>query len=190
MHLLSLPDAVFVHKWAKRYATDVDDDKEYAVLLGYCQAQLRRDMVLTHVTHGLILDILDWKSRMAWFRLRFSRESLRNVSDAIEDAYQMSGDTERLTRLTDVYGIGVPIASTFLHFLSPEHYPIIDVRVTRALRSLGYPKFSPASKAAYTPYAALLRAIANRISRRKGALRKVDMALFAYDVKRNGPIAR
>jgi len=82
-----------------------------------------------------------------------------------------------------IYGVGFSIASTILHFIYPDDYPIIDVRTIEALQLLGYldkdTKMTAirGTKEGYDSYRSKIFEISKKSKR---TLREVDKALFKY----------
>jgi len=82
-------------------------------------------------------------------------------------------------------GVGVPVASTILHFAFPNKYPIMDVRAVGTLRRFGlwmrptHPWFDVED---WREYVRLMREHARTLS---VTLRELDKALWAFD-KRGG----
>jgi hypothetical protein len=90
-----------------------------------------------------------------------------------------SGDEEgRMLALISLAGVGVPVASTLLHFAFPTRYPILDYRALESLGQKGRPTY-PVSF--WLGYLAACRRIAreNHVS-----LRKLDKALWQHSRER------
>ena len=85
-----------------------------------------------------------------------------------------------MTELLQLEGVGVPTASTLLHFVFPADYPILDVR---ALDSLGGRARSVYPVSFWLDYLAACRELADR----HGVdLRTLDKALWQYSKERSG----
>lgn len=79
-----------------------------------------------------------------------------------------------MAALLGLDGVGVPTASTLLHFAFPDRYPILDVR---ALQSLGCAARSAYPISFWLEYLAACRNIADR---HKVTVRTLDKALWEH----------
>jgi hypothetical protein len=101
-------------------------------------------------------------------------------------AFAARRDDLRLRLLTLLNGVGVPVASTILHFAFPDTYPIMDVRAVTTLTRFGLwtgpdpaqPGFTGFSVADWEVYARLMREHARTLG---VTLRELDKALWAFD---------
>ena len=80
----------------------------------------------------------------------------------------------RIEKLRGLRGVGWPMASTILHFVFPDRYPILDVR---AMRTVGGSTNFTFEK--WEEYCELCRMTANEYGMKK--LRVLDRALWMYD---------
>jgi hypothetical protein len=76
--------------------------------------------------------------------------------------------------LLTLQGVGIPTASTLLHFAFPDDYPILDVR---ALQSLGQKGRSIYPLSFWISYLAACRALAKEHG---VTIRTLDKALWQY----------
>ena len=119
-----------------------------------------------------------WKTPRQKENYKSNDESL--VKGATHLAYEVPHERLKLHILKVLKGVGVPVASTFLHFLHPDKFPIFDVRVRSSLNKAGKWNRSvgDASDNAWLEYVDIMR----DLSRRLGvSLRELDKALWAYD---------
>jgi hypothetical protein len=76
----------------------------------------------------------------AWKTRRSASKVAANATDAItrttNQALTVEDEAKRMEALLELSGVGVPTASTLLHFAFPQDYPILDIR---ALEALGVP---------------------------------------------------
>ena len=90
-------------------------------------------------------------------------------------------------RLTEVYGIGIPTASTVLTVFDPGQFGIVDFRVWNTLR-LWRPDRFPAKSEGYWPikhFICCLEAM-RELARDSGlSCREIDMALWQMDRERS-----
>lgn len=82
-------------------------------------------------TREQFLEVCNWKAPRA--RRGFSANSADQVEDATRRAFETEYEDECMDALLELGGVGVPIASTLLHFAFPKDYPILDVRALEAL---------------------------------------------------------
>jgi len=119
-----------------------------------------------------------WKTPRQEENYKSNEESL--IKEATRLAYEVSHERLKLHILKVLKGVGVPVASTFLHFLHPDEFPIFDVRVRSSLKKAGKWNRSvdDVSDVAWLEYVDIMR----DLSRNLGvSLRELDKALWAYD---------
>ena len=188
-----LIDAKFIDYWKKYYVEDDigGDDEKYIEILEKVSKELSQGTI----TKDTFIDILRWKTTRLTGIVRLDEFS--NYEVGIKEAYNALEDDQKLSILDDLYGIGVPTASTILHFMYPSDFPIMDIRVAETLLDSGYPikttkylrktknsvRYYVSCAGNYAPFCAAIRDIANE-SRR--TLRDVDKAIFAYHKKNYG----
>lgn len=123
-----------------------------------------------HYTREEFLTVCAWKTARS--RPKVERNDAGTVQRATGQAIGTGDERERMEALLALEGVGVPTASTLLHFAFPGEYPILDVR---ALQSLGQPARSGYPVAYWLGYVAACRELA----RRHGvSLRTLDKALW------------
>ncbi len=124
-------------------------------------------------TRAQFLTVCAWKTPRSRPLVAANAETA--VRAATRAALAPAGERERIEALLALAGVGVPTASTLLHFAEPDRYPILDVR---ALESLGETVARSTYPVAYwLEYVAACRALA----RRHGVgLRTLDKALWQH----------
>jgi len=127
------------------------------------------------MSKGTFERILIWKSpRLKGIaklnEFHIYAEGLKRCLEAPED--------KKLRILDDLYGIGVPTASTILHFIYPNEFPIMDVRTAEVLFYSGYIESKKRDQKRYVPFLSAIMDIAHDYP--KWSLRQIDKALFAY----------
>jgi hypothetical protein len=119
-----------------------------------------------------------WKTARSASRV--AGNSAASIRRATSKALASEDETTRMTELLQLEGVGVPTASTLLHFVFPAAYPILDVR---ALDSLGVRARSVYPVSFWLDYLAACRELADR----HGVdLRTLDKALWQYSKERLG----
>ena len=130
------------------------------------------------VEDGMSLEVLhavaQWK---AGGRLRhlIDKNNEDNVLRVSRAAFAESNERLRIEKLTGLQGVSWPMASTILHFVFPECYPIIDIR---AMSTLGGPDPSRFDFEKWREYCELCR---NTAMEYDVSLRDLDRALWTYD---------
>ena len=141
--------------------------------------RVREDKVIGHrdaiqqqgyLTRNALYDVAYWKShRKAYLTLENSDGLIREVT---EQAFASTDHWNKLRTLTQLRGVGQPVASAILHHYDKEPYPILDFR---ALSSVGIE--STQTYPFWPEYIAFCREIADR----NGLdMRTLDRALWRY----------
>ncbi len=153
-HSKELPIEIEIREWLSQQSEPKYLDKDHFVILGW------------------------WKTRRQMKNYQANDETL--VKDATRLAYQTSNMLLKLHILLALKGVGVPVASTILHFMQPDEFPIFDLHVKSSLKKAG--KWSrsvdDASSDAWVEYVYIIRDISLKL---RIHIRKLDKALWAYD---------
>ncbi|MDP3106222.1 MAG: hypothetical protein Q8M95_16645 [Candidatus Methanoperedens sp.] len=171
-------DNKFIEEWSPQYdeAGIGDDYAEYDSI----RLQVSKEVSNGTISKPTFIRILDWKAPRVKGKIKGDFEY---YADGFRLALQ-SPEERRLAVLDDLQGIGVPVASTILHFIYPSVFSIMDVRVTEALFYSGYLKAKLRSQNNYANYR---RVILNLVQLHKCSTRELDKALFAYHKKELEP---
>jgi len=191
-------------RWAKLYA------KEYRNQIKYCDRSGRQRVEVSatfstisrdlrakgYLTKSDFVSVCEWKTARP--SKRYQKNNERSVRNATELILTDLNDTEAaLQVLTNLKGVGVPVASAILTVLDPTKYGIIDYRAYRALlwlqsddstfsRYAGFADLTEkwrdyASVAAYLEFVRTIRTIGEA----KGlTARTIEMALWKFDEKK------
>jgi hypothetical protein len=169
-------DFKFVQKWAPRYDRTEDDEGEYHSIIKAIRSQIDGD---GRVSQSLFEDIVRWKAARLLGRGQIgkvlSETGYRSYDQAIKRTLAAKDETKISSLITK--GIGTPVASTILHFMYPDRFPIMDVRTVEVLNRARYIGWKSRELKNYAEFTRVLRAIA---SETHSSLRDVDRALFAY----------
>jgi len=164
-------DEEIIDKWSN---IDVDE-YEYNNIIKLVKNDIETENTITESTFERIIN---WKSaRSKGYTRKREYEEYKNTFTEILSV------ENKLERLKDLYGIGVPIASTILHFIYPDDYPIVDFRTIEALRLLGYidkdVKMTDIRDTieGYGSYCSKIFELSKKVKRK---LREVDKALFKF----------
>lgn len=126
----------------------------------------------------IFLAIASWKSP------RPKRHHEKNTEDAIEAAtaraFRASSDAAAIGALSGLAGVGLRTATALLHWMRPERFPILDVRVVAALQEDQPSNWEDV--AFYNYIAERCRGVAREL---RLDLRRVDRAMWAWDKLRD-----
>ncbi|HAF07113.1 MAG: hypothetical protein QME48_07130 [bacterium] len=169
--LIEIDDA-FIEKWHPEYDKCEVDEEDYKTIIAKVSNELSQKGTISKDT---FIDILDWKAARVKGIVRL------NDFDTYEKAFRKcikAPNNEKLSILDELYGIGVPVASTILHFIYPQFFPIMDIRTVETLHYAGYIKSTARDQKRYIPFQSTILTIA--MDYPKWSLRQIDRALFAY----------
>lgn len=165
-------DNTFVEEWHPKYDKIENDQEEYEAIITKVSNDLSQKGTISKET---FIRILDWKAARVKGIVRL------NEFDTYEKAFRecfKASNGEKLAILDDLYGIGVPVASTILHFMYPQYFPIMDIRTVETLHYMGYIKLKARDQKRYVSFQSTILTIARDYP--KWSLRQIDKALFAY----------
>jgi len=165
-------DDNFIRKWHPEYDKIEDDEKEYQEIVKIARKEKLEKEAISKITFGRMLR---WKTPRVMGIVKFDEfeiydRELRKCLDASENA--------KLIILDKLYGIGAPVASTILHFIYPNEFPIMDIRTVEALHEFGYIESKIVSPKRYVTFRSIVLNIHKQYLR--WSLREIDRALFAY----------
>jgi thermostable 8-oxoguanine DNA glycosylase len=170
--LYDIIDADFINKWKECYDEDDigGDDEDYKKI---CQ-KVSEELSLGTISKTTFIEILNWKTPRLKGIVRldefiYYEEGIKKALDAPDD--------QKLSLLDDLYGIGVPTASTILHIIYPSKFPIMDIRTAETLYDFGDLKKKTRSAENYVRFCKVIYNIAEKS---RCTLRDVDKAVFAY----------
>jgi len=176
-------DNDFIKKWSPQYYEPNigGDEPEYEDIIKKVSEQVYK---LDTLSKEIFIEIYNWKASRALHYVDLTK--FDEYAEGIKKAIQ-APDEKKLSILDDLYGIGVPVASTILHFIYPSTFPIFDVRVAEALyynKCLDSKGRTPAN---YVNYCNKILKIKDSTN---STLRDIDIALFAYHKKELQPKLR
>ncbi|MBM4141170.1 MAG: hypothetical protein FJ242_06735 [Nitrospira sp.] len=162
----------FIGKWHPKYDETEDDEPEYKRLVGKVRSEIESNGSLTKET---FVDILNWKA--ARVKGRVDWQNVDRYLDATKRCREIE-DMEKMRVLIDLQGIGVPVASTILHFIYPQSFPIIDQRTVDVLKHFGYIQHKSRDLKRYPAFKEAILLLKQRYPR--WFLGEIDRAMFAY----------
>ncbi len=132
-----------------------------------------------YISRDELLKILEWKAERAKTKLEDNSEIIESVSQL---AFRTSDVFYKISLLSVIRGVGVPVASAVLRFVYPEEFGIIDINAWTALaemRRVKEKKFFASQVRAvdYVKYLEILRELAQEQGM---SVSEVDMALYEY----------
>jgi hypothetical protein len=170
-------DKKFIKQWLSHYEKRMGNNVcKYEVLAKQTRLDIK---CYQSLSIGTIINIIDWKSSQTWRVLPFERDSIKEMQKTIHKILE-NKECNKIEELIKIDGIGVPLASTLLHFIFPNKYPIIDFRVIRTLSQAEQidhkTKFS---KDYYNKYKKLIIKLKEKF--KDYSIREIDNALFEFD---------
>lgn len=165
-------DDKFIKEWHPQYdKSEIGGDYvEYENII----EEVSREVSQGTISKPTFIRILNWKAPRVKGIVRLN--NFDDYAEGVKRALQVP-DSRKLPILDDLYGIGVPVASTILHFIYPSTFPIMDIRVAEVLYYSGYLN---AKSRTQNNYVNFRRVILNIAEQSKCSLREIDRALFAY----------
>lgn len=97
----------------------------------------------------------------------FRENEFETVEEAVKRVVETDDLRERVSALTSLDGVGVPIASAFLFYIFPEEYLVVGERewgVLHAVDELDAPYPDPPSIAEYETYVGAAREVRDRVA--------------------------
>lgn len=167
-----LIDDSFIIKWHPLYEETEDDEEEYRQIVASVKEEIRK---IGNLSKETFIRILDWKTPRLKGIVRLNNFKL--YAEAIKKSLG-TPEGQKLIILDNLYGIGAPLASTILHFIYPEEFPIMDIRTVEVLYAGGYIKSKLRDARRYPDFKAAILSIRQQFP--KWTLRQIDRALFAF----------
>jgi thermostable 8-oxoguanine DNA glycosylase len=151
-------------------------------------AKQRSDTQSFSLTADLFDEILRWKlatqyGRQRAYRAQNTDEIIHEVTRLALNIAHKDEDYElelRVTILTSLRGVGVPVASAVLALVYPENYAVIDFRVWRQIFGENRNTFSIGD---YKRYMKEIRRLASELD---WPCQEVDHAIWEYDRRHDG----
>ncbi len=168
----------FIKEWHPRYDEKNHGEDKYKIIMAIVKQELSNKGTLLKKTFK---EIYYWKAARAWWRVdsnNFGKytKKFRSILQTPED--------QKIKALRELPGIGIPVASTILHFMYPEIFPIVDFRTVEVLQ---YANQLDESRSFYhfrdtlQGYSFFRRTIAHIAKQHpRWSFRQIDRALFAY----------
>ncbi len=129
---MKIINSTFIEKWEKEY--DVSDETKYHEILNRVKTDLKN---IKGISPPTFENLYKWKTR--------GRSYNKIIVDKYDVIYNENikislslPDDKKIYILNGMPGVRIAIASTILHFIYPNQFPIIDVNTIKALKDFGY----------------------------------------------------
>lgn len=179
----NLIDIDFINNWELKYDSHESDENEYNAILALIEFEINNSRTITKNT---FIRILSWKSPRLKGIVKLS-DYESDYKPEIERTISETNIKIKLEILLTLYGIQTPTATTILHFIYPDVFPIIDFRTLEALYHRDLIKSKSKSQKNYWIFYEVIHRIKLET---KYSLRKIDRALFSYHKMRLGKVDR
>ena len=88
-----------------------------------------------YLTKPELVRVCRWKSPRAIKHIQRNRTD--TIKKVTKQVFATRSEREKLSLLTSLYGVSVPMASSFLMLTNPARYGVIDIRVWQLLYEMG-----------------------------------------------------
>jgi hypothetical protein len=169
-------DDAFIGKWSKKYVEQ--DDDEYNNILSEISKNVAETGTLSKDT---LVRIINWKAARAKGYVNW--KNFEKYAKAFSVALSAQ-ENQKISIMDDLPGVGIPVASTIMHFVYPQKFPIVDFRTAETLKELGYLDKTKSTHhfrdtmSGYESFRQAILGIAENCPER--SLREIDRALFVY----------
>ena len=164
--------------WETRYIEDQSEKRqgeEQAVIDLKEKVETRKtpETPEGYLSQSELRQMAKWKDRFVPSKIDQNPPGL--IEKITGEAFGLNDDWEKLSKLTEIYGVAASVASVILHLYDPKKYPILDVH---ALRSIGIDSQTiNYDEPFWRKYVDLCRAKAERYD---VSMRVLDRALYKY----------
>lgn len=166
-------DLGFIEKWEKVYDCHENDEAEYRILIETIATELERHHEIKKET---FIRLINWKSSRLRGLIKLNEYETK-YQPVLSNLEVVRESRSMINSLVSLYGIGVPFASTILHFLHPDIFPIIDIRTTESLAYFGLWDNKSINEVNYLSFCGIIK----NIRKKSGStFRKIDRALFSF----------
>lgn len=123
----------FIRHWESRYDEIAHDEIHYQNLIQRVIEEVLGINTISSDTFRRIYNLKAPRSRhyVRWDSFHIYENAFRNVIQIPDEQNEL-----KIMVLDNLPGIGIPLASTILHFMYPNVFPIVDFRTVEALQDL------------------------------------------------------
>ena len=166
-----------IDDWANRYTEcqrESNREREEQVI------GLRDDIRQRgYLTEDELYEVAYWKTKNIFGKADLTLENADNfIREITTQAFTSTDDWTKLIVLTQLQGIGQPIASAILHLYDKAPYPILDIHALWSV-GLAWRRRSLYPRSLWLEYIELCRDLA---SRNNVSMRHLDRALWKFSV--------
>lgn len=161
----------YSEKYDKRYKNTHDEMLEREM-----KQILKRQR---HLNKNNFIKICLWKSKRQ--KKNYELNDELTIKEITRFSFATKSDKARIESLTILKGVSWPVASTVLHFVFSNKYPILDFRV---LWSLGWKVPQTYNFDFWQRYCDRIRSISKRFNL---PIRTIDKALWEYSKEKQPP---
>ena len=166
-------DLSFITNWEKVYDCHENDEAEYRLLLETIANELKRNHTIKKET---FIRLINWKSSRLRGIVKLN-EYETTYQPVLSNLKDFRNSRAMINSLVSLYGIGIPFASTILHFFQPDIFPIIDIRTTESLAYFGLWHHNSINDDNYLSFCEIIK----NIQKKSGStFRQIDRALFSF----------
>jgi len=169
-------DDAFIDRWEAEYDKIEGDDKKYDKIIEQVKEDISR---IGTISKDTLEEIYNWKAARAKGYVKW--EDYSKYEEAIGNSLRAPEDKKKAI-LDDLPGIGIPVASTILHFVYPETFSIVDIRTVEFLQNAGYLDklksyyYFRDTIQGYSFFCHVIKEISQRLPKKR--LRQIDKAMF------------
>lgn len=163
----------FIEEWEQKYDILESDEDEYQSIIKQLSIELQIQKTISKDT---FIRILNWKSKRLKGIVRINQFN-EVYKPVLESSIQEKDYHVKLSKLLTLHGLNTPTATTILHFIYPDIFPIIDVRT---LGALFYFNLIEKKSKSVTNYWKFYEIIHSKQKVTGISIRKIDRALFAF----------
>lgn len=166
-------DVNFIDEWEKVYDSHESDENNYKLILESVASEFVR---YNSITKDTFIRLISWKSPRLKGIIKLNE--FETTYKPVISHLKVGNESRTMIRsLVSQYGIGTPVASTILHFVHPDTFPIIDIRTTESLNHFGLWSYKTITEDNYWYFCEVITKIKLDTGR---TLREIDRALFSF----------
>jgi thermostable 8-oxoguanine DNA glycosylase len=173
-------DKGFIEKWSQAYKDEYKCDKDEAEekAIRYWLSE-QEEPKYFNKEYFVRLSRLKSLQSVKYFEINDDDE----VVDSTKSAYKEPDEVKKLLILMKLVGVGVKCASTIVHYMEPDAFPILDTHIMNTLKEAGLWTRNVAETGPkdWFEYVKIMRGLGNQLG---FSLRDLDKALFAYDKRK------
>lgn len=142
------------------------------------------------LTKPELIIVCRWKSPRAIRHIR--RNTPRRVGRITREVFATRSEEQRITLLTGLHGVGLPMASAILTLTHPSRYGVLDIRVWQLLHDTGVVKTKPGGTGfTVREWLAYLQILRKYAALHNADARDIERTLFTlHELRQRGNLYR